>query len=756
VTPGVPELGVLARRTLRAAFGLLWLVIAGAAVYSAAGLGDSRWTPAVRDWASSVVYVVVALIVVARVARVRERRGPWAVLAAGLSLYALGNLLWSLWLGHMPDPPIPSVCDVLWLALYPCAYVGLAWLAHGRRFAAGVWLDGIIAGLGLTAVGAALVLRPVLDSAEGSTAAVLTNLAYPIGDLLLAALVVGILALRGRLERGWALLGAGFILLTAGDCIYLLQVLAGKADASLVANVFYMSGVAVLAAAAWAPMASERPERLEGFGVVVLPAAFVGAALGLLLYDQSGKVGPVASTLATLTIVATIVRTGIAFRDVRDASVTRRLALTDDLTGLPNRRLFARRLDEALEAAGTGPFALLIVDLDQFKELNDTLGHAAGDAVLREVGARLAGAIGPRDTLARLGGDEFGVVLGAPTDEVAALAAAGRLQAALAAPFPVRDLRLRVAASVGIAVHPQHGATAESLHRHADVAMYDAKGTGAGPAVYDAGRDPHSRERLALASELPGAIERGEIEVFLQPKACARTRAIVGAEALVRWRHPDRGLLAPEEFVATAERSGLSRALTRSVLNQALAQGAARRAEGHDLHIAVNATVADLLDTGFPGEVAAALDRHGVPAAAVTIEITETSILSDPLRIGQVLEALRALGVGLALDDFGTGYSALSHLRTLPVTEVKVDRSFVSSLLTEPADAAIVEATLQLAQRLGITAVAEGVEDDATWARLAELGCDLIQGYALARPLPAGEFAALLAATPTVAGVAAG
>ncbi len=347
------ELGAFERRALTAAFATLAAIIAGAAAHSVFGLGGDELTQPIRDWASSAVYVIVTAVVALRVVRIRERRGPWLVLGVGIALYAAGNLLWALWMEHQAAPPIPSVCDLLWLSLYPCSYAGLALLARrGRRVPAGVWLDGIIAGLGIAALGAAIVFEPVLAQATGSTAAVLTNLAYPVGDLLLAALVVGILGLRGwRVDRGWALLGLGFLVLCVGDFTYLLQVVGGTSDSSLIANLFYMSGVALLALAAWTPMPADPPERLEGLSVMVVPAVFVLSALGLVTYDHFDGIGTAAFLLASATLVATVARTGLAFRDVRDFADTRRMALTDDLTSLPNRRLFSRRLEEAIDTA---------------------------------------------------------------------------------------------------------------------------------------------------------------------------------------------------------------------------------------------------------------------------------------------------------------------------------------------------------------------------------------------------------------------
>jgi diguanylate cyclase (GGDEF)-like protein len=395
--------------------------------------------------------------------------------------------------------------------------------------------------------------------------------------------------------------------------------------------------------------------------------------------------------------------------------------------------------------------ALLVIDLDHFKELNDTLGHHAGDDLLRQIGPRLAGALRETDTLARLGGDEFALVLGAPSNREAALRVADKVRSALADPFDVADVRLHVAASVGIALFPEHAPTGQELLRMADVAMYEAKDARSGREIYSADRDTHSLERLTLVAELERALTTGELTVHFQPKANAVTREVVGMEALVRWFHPVRGFIPPDAFVTLAEHSGLGRALTTRVLELSLDQCRDWRSAGHDLVVSVNVTVADLLDADFPSDVTSALASRGVPASALTIEITERSIFSDPLRISSVLAALRDRGVGLSLDDFGTGYSSLTHLRTLPVNEVKIDRSFVAQMTSDRADAAIVSSTIQLAHALGIEVVAEGVEDEETWRRLATAGCQLIQGYALARPAPAADLEPLL--TPADAGL---
>jgi diguanylate cyclase (GGDEF)-like protein len=737
------------RQALFVAVAAIMAIIASAAVHALLGVGGSRLDEVFRDWGSSVVYVLVAAVVVLRAVQVKQSRGPWIVIAVGISLYGAGNLVWAFWLEHVANPPIPSVCDGLWLALYPASYLGVALLARHiwRGIPAGVWLDGVVAGLGIAAVGAAVVFEPVLRSSTGSDAAVATNLAYPIGDLLLAALVVAVLSLRAwRLDRGWALLGAGFLVLTVADSIYLRQVASGSTTSSVAANLFYMAGVALIALAAWQPPERSELPRTESLSTLLVPGAFALAAMAVLAYDRVEHLSLLAFALSLLTVLVGLLRTALAFRDLRTFSETRRQAVTDDLTALPNRRLFQQRLEEAIARGGAARdgMAVLIVDLDRFKELNDTLGHQSGDELLRQIGPRLSSVLRPVDTLARLGGDEFGVVLDTPADETRALAVADRIREALAKPFEVQGLSLRVGASVGIALFPAHANTAGELLRRADVAMYEAKKAQSGAEVYASERDTHSRERLALAAELERGIRFDQIELHFQPKADARTRKIVGVEALARWRHPVHGLLQPCDFIPLAETTGLIRSLTRHVMDVALAQCDAWRRAGLDLHVSVNVAVADLLDDDLPAQVAAALEHHQLPPTALVIEVTESSVLSDPVRIHNVLARLHGLGVCVALDDFGTGFSSLAHLKSLPVGEIKIDRSFVTQMASDVADAAIVHTTIQLAHRLGKRVVAEGVEDQNTWRLLAAAGCHVIQGHALSCALPAHELAPLL------------
>jgi diguanylate cyclase (GGDEF)-like protein len=465
------------------------------------------------------------------------------------------------------------------------------------------------------------------------------------------------------------------------------------------------------------------------------------AALSLLLLDHVHRLGALPFSLATVTMLAAISRMVVAFRDARGLAEARRLAGTDDLTALPNRRRFMALTEEAIaasEASGRG-LAVLMLDLDNFKQLNDTLGHYAGDELLRKIGPRLTHALRHMHTVGRLGGDEFAILVYPATGEAAIVQVAQAILGALREPFTVSELSLRVTGSIGIATFPDHARDAAELMRHADIAMYQAKSSRDRYDFYAHERDTHSLERLSLAAELAAALSGDGIEVHYQPKADARTRRIVGVEALVRWRRADGRLAPPSEFVGPAEHAGLSRELTRRVVELSLAQARRWRDAGHELQMAVNTTVADLLDLTFPDEVQAALARHGVPAEALVLEVTESSVLADPDRIGAVMRRLRDLGVELSLDDFGTGYSSMAHLKALPVCELKIDRSFVSRMCSDATDAAIVYALIQLARKLDIRLVAEGVEDRWTWDALRVLDCDLVQGYLISRPLPAAE-----------------
>jgi diguanylate cyclase (GGDEF)-like protein len=426
----------------------------------------------------------------------------------------------------------------------------------------------------------------------------------------------------------------------------------------------------------------------------------------------------------------------------RHALLSESRALHDVLTGLPNRALFQDRVDRALSAAkrdGSRPVVMLL-DLDKFKEVNDTLGHHRGDELLKLVGPRIGGVLRSSDTVARLGGDEFAVLLPSAPDAEAGAEVGQKILQALEQPFQVDDAELEVGASLGVACFPDHGEDVDTLMQHADMAMYVAKGTGSGQEVFDlkGGR----QDPLAVVGDLRRGMSDGELGVLYQPKVDLRTGEVRGAEALVRWEHPLRGLVLPDKFVNHAEHTGLIRPLTLHVLDAALSQVGSWRNDGLDMTVAVNLSMRSLLDRALIEDVEALLRKWDVPAQALALELTESTIMADPQRAREILEALSALGVGLSIDDFGTGYSSLGKLKQLPVDEIKIDRSFVVGMASDHSDATIVRSTIDLARNLGLRVVAEGIEDRVVRDQLAALGCDLGQGYWFSRPLEGPALAA--------------
>ncbi|MFF3329886.1 putative bifunctional diguanylate cyclase/phosphodiesterase [Streptomyces sp. NPDC002888] len=421
--------------------------------------------------------------------------------------------------------------------------------------------------------------------------------------------------------------------------------------------------------------------------------------------------------------------------------------LRDPLTGLPNRQWLLERTWTALDDAERigARAALMLIDLDRFRSVNDTLGHLAGDRLLLQIADRLRLALPRGAEAARLGGDEFAVLLPVADSTTSATRIARNLVTALSSPLDLDGLTLVLEASAGVAVFPDHALDAEGLLRRADVAMYQAKRDRTGVEVYESKRDSNTPDRLGLLGDLRRALDAHEVQLHYQPKVRFDGQ-VAGLEALVRWVHPERGKVPPDEFIAIAESSGLMPHLTEYVLETALGQVAAWRAQGLYVPVAVNVSPRDVHTPGFAGSVAARLARHGVPAGALQLEITEHVLLEDPQRAADTLHGLTGHGVKMSLDDFGTGYSSLVHLKRLPVSELKIDRSFVARLAVDTEDAEIVRCTVDLAHSLGLLVVAEGVEDDETWERLRDLGCDAVQGWLVAAAMPPDETTAWLRA----------
>ncbi len=533
----------------------------------------------------------------------------------------------------------------------------------------------------------------------------------------------------------------------------------GQFAISLVAALIVMRLLSAQQIGARHPFTSgELPAVLFGsVAFVVVNAGIVGIAVALHQEAPLGKYfrGDALSVLLTsspLLFLAPIVIAAAAFSVEllplfvapmlavyyagRQASRSEHAARHDSLTGLPNRNAFQTAVESAFAADG-GPCCVLLMDLDRFKEVNDTLGHGYGDLLLKHVATRLKEEIGDQ-LVARIGGDEFALLgLGCGREE--SLRLAQRVACCLRAPFELDEIVLDTQASIGIALFPRHGTDLPALLRRADVAMYQAKQTHTGVAIYEAGYDHHSSAKLALTADLRAAIQGDQITVWYQPELDMRTGVASAVEALVRWEHPELGLLSPASFLEIAEHTNLIKPLTQKVLDTALAQVALWRRSGLDVTVAVNISTRVLIERDFANRVLQTLRRAGVPPTRLRLEVTESALMADPETARSVLQELDRFGIEISIDDFGTGYSSLAYLARLPVSEVKIDRSFVSQMASETSDAIIVSSTIDLAHHLGLRAVAEGIEHLELLPQLRALGCDAVQGYAISRPIPAPE-----------------
>ena len=683
---------------------------------------------------------------------VRTERFAWACLAAAVAFYAVGDLTETLLYGPLEDVPAPSWADVGSMLFYPfsCVSITLLLRARLRHVPRPVILDGVICALGLSALVAGVAFGAILAESDEKTLDIVVTIAYPIGDLVLLALCVATLTVtRGRPGRAIALLIGGLALFAGADTTHLVQVAQGTYVDGGPIGLLWVLGLATVAVAAW-QMPSPAGEHARGRGEHALSAIFACAAVGLLAYGalNTGLPG-VAIALAVATLMATAARIALAIRDVQALAESRRLAESDELTGLLNRRGLALRLESALARIDEegGALSLLLLDLNGFKEVNDTLGHHVGDHLLEGVAGRLRSLM-PWATLARVGGDEF--VALTPGGPLEALEAASKVRDALELPFVLEGLVTHTRASIGIACCPDHGDRREDLLRHADVAMYRAKRRGTGVELYVPEGDHNSRQRLVLAAELRVALtDPSQLVLHYQPQVDLDAGGVAGVEALLRWQHPEHGLLGPDRFMELAEQQALMHDLTLIVLDRALAQQRAWREEGLDLSVAVNVSAADLLDADFPAHVGRQLELHETPDGRLGLELTEKTVMREPGRALTTLNELSALGVALSLDDFGTGYSSLAHLKRLPVGALKIDRSFVLDMLTDHDDAVIVRSTVELGRSLGLRVVAEGVETTAHVERLRYFGCHVAQGFLLGRPISGEEVPAWVRAQGT-------
>jgi diguanylate cyclase (GGDEF)-like protein len=711
---------------------------------------DGQTWPWLDNWAVPGFEIVISGLCFLRAAVNRRGRAIAVLLGIGLLCWSVGDLVLAME-SSSGNPPAPSWADLFYLLFYPVTYAGLV-LRVGRqvkRWGVSTWLDAAVAGLGAGALVAAFVFQGVIRSAGGGTAAVVTNLAYPIGDLLLLALVVGTTAvIRGRRKAQWILIAAGYSLQAIGDTFNLFGSGIGATHFGTAFNaIAWPASILLVSASVWMPTMRTDPrldERAPGF---LLPGLASIAAVSILFVGTVQHIDLTALVLAGATLVGAGIRTALSLTALRNLTSERHeQAITDQLTSLGNRRALFELLDAIAAESDTGDaepreLAFLFVDLNRFKEVNDSFGHSVGDELLRQLGERLTGSLRDCDLLVRLGGDEFAVVLMDAGSDYATTVAQ-RISARLEEPFQLGAVRAQISASIGIAEMPADATDMPGLLNCADLAMYRAKLELKPFAIYSEELDGHGN-RGEFVEELCAAVLNGELELHYQPQVDLNTGNVVGVEALARWPHPRLGYVPPLEFLPLAEEAGLMDVLTEFVLERALTQCASWRAAGETLAVSVNISTTNLANPDFAAVVERLLCSCGVPSQALVLEITETTAIIEFDRCKKVIEELRDLGIVVSVDDFGAGFTSLAYLSSLAVGELKLDRSFISGLATadEARDLALVRSTIELAHSLGLRVVAEGVEDEASFGLLADLACDIAQGYLIGKPQPADRVA---------------
>jgi len=726
-------------------------------------------------WGDKIIFVGCSVSAVAAIVygtlshRPAGLRG-WYTLAAGQLFYALANAIW------LQGPSFPSIADVFYLTSYTLLFLGLALLiqdfsANRDRTST---IDSLIVAIGIGVLAWIFLIHPYVVSSGLPLLSKLVSIAYPLMDLLLLTVLARLLFIPGtRLSSFW-ILGGSILAQLIADTSYTLNLLDGRFHYGQWYFAGWLLSALLMGAAALHPSMSTfiRQDRRE---VESTPPSWRLAVLGLaplmtstaLIVQQvlNRDIRDLVLTLiVTVLFVLVMIRLVGLVSDIkrRRALETElsRLALHDSLTGLPNRVLFHDRLEHALRRADrrAEPLAVVMIDLDGFKGINDSMGHHAGDAVLVEVARRIQTTVRATDTCARLGGDEFGLLL-EKTDAAAAMQAVERLYEELLRPFVFEESELFLQASSGLSV-AAGGGEGGALLRDADSAMYAAKERGDGTCqVFDPRLHDWALQELTLRSELRGGIENDEFFLNYQPIVDLLTGRTVGVEALVRWAHPTRGLVPPLDFIEIAERTGLIVPLGRWVLESACREAVtwSESFEGDPpLHLAVNLSARQLRTPELADQIGDVLSMTGLAAENLVLEITETSLVSDFEHTIHDLHRLKELGVRLAIDDFGTGYSSLSYLKRLPVDIVKIDRAFIGGIVSTTEEWSLAHAIVKLIRALGLETVAEGIEDAGQLAHVRALGCDLAQGYYFAKPMEGKALIELLTKSNTAKPLVAG
>ena len=697
------------------------------------------------NWTVDAFELSVALLCLSRFRVKRPGRSVGLAFGLGLLAWAIGDTIFTVESQGGASPPTPSAADAFYLVMYPLAYLGIMLIMRGevRCFRASTWLDGAVAGLGAAAICSAFVFDTIINSVTGSPAAVAVNLAYPIGDLILLAFAVGALVVVPGWPARLLLLVTGCLILAIGDTAYLFQNAAGTYQSGTILDASWMTALFLLSLTVWQRVGARRADdeaRAPGF---VLPAVAATGAVVIIFAGNWMHISSVALGLTVATLALVGVRAALSRNELNALTrANHHHAITDDLTGLGNRRLLSRELDAVFAThrdswSDDDALALLMIDLDHFKEINDSFGHPTGDGLLRLIGPRLSNVTRSSDIVVRLGGDEFAVLL-TGADVEFAMSIAERITSEIEPPFDVEGSSLHVGASIGIALAPHHATDAIELMRCADVAMYRAKAAHSAYDIYESDLDDGA-DRLKLMEDLRAAIADEALTVYYQPQIDLRSGGISTLEALLRWRHPTLGFIPPDQFIPLAEDSGLMGSLTTFVLETAAAQCATWRREGHPVSVAVNLSTTNLLDGGLPDQILDVLGRHGLSTDALVLEITESMVMADLARSKEIIQTLSDSGLVISIDDFGTGFSSLAYLSDLAVGELKIDRMFTARLSIDGRDGrdeAIIRSSIELGHSLGLRVVAEGVERADHFGFLATAGCDVAQGYAICFPQP--------------------
>ncbi len=727
-------------RVQRALAPVPWIVIV-------VGLVVNQVVPegtALRTIALLIVIAVFFGSVLGRLACVAAaspvRRVPVLVLLFAVVTWAAGSISVNASGGAGGPEPFPAPGEWLFLVAY-LGLVGFLLLDLERRAArsAHVWLDLVIICGGIACLASLLLVTPLQAVSGQEGTGLLLAFLYPLAAAILALVVLGQVLLQLRTDLTTSLLlGASFLLLAAAESVFAGTDSATTYEFASATYALWGAAFALLVAAACRP----RQSRMRGVPRSAGTVGLVGAgllALVVLAIPTDVTLTVFSTPPAVLTLAAASARLALALREANRANEAFALSQTDDLTQLPNRRAVRTWLTEGL--ADHRPMALMLLDLDGFKEINDALGHTVGDTVLRMVAIRMREAVDSRARIARMGGDEFAIVL-ANTDEIELVETARGVLVELAKPIVIEGIEISPSGSIGVTVASATDAGDGEVLRRADVAMYQAKTSGLGVALYDGELDEFSRSRLQLAEELRRAFTTGQIEVWYQPQVEIATMTVSGLEALVRWQHPVEGLISPVSFLPAARRAGLMTQLSQIVCSRAVADLAGFLGDGLDVKVAINCAPPELLGPTVLPSLYAAIEEADLPPDSLVLEVTEDSFLADPERTREVLSELRGHQVQISIDDYGTGFSSLTYLRNLPVQELKIDRTLIGNVAEDERSRMIVASTVGLAHALSLRIVAEGVEDAADLAALAAMEVDLVQGYHFARPMPAWQIAA--------------